>query len=488
MTDTPKEDIAKANTPKVIGVTGLRHANKTLYDDEIVAELKFPRSITTFSKMKTDPIIAGSFLLIQQFVRSVKPKIEAKGKLAATDSAKKKAEIVSDALFKDMTRSFDQVLTEIITFVENGFSFHEPTFKIKKGNVVWKDFPTRHASTIKGFKWDRSGDITHVIQWAPNPNLVSGTGSLSGTDIEIPYDRLLHFRTNSERNNPVGKSILKNAHRAWSYKSKLEELEAIGVEREMNGLPYMRIPAEYFNADAEESPELYATLQEFIRIGTNARNNEQACIIMPSDRDENNNPLFEFELIASKGTRSLDTSKIIERYDYRIAQSMLADFLLMGSGSTGSFALSDNKVGTFVRSLEAYLEVVSEQFNRRAIPELYRRNGWSEEDLCELVFEPIGNETLEHLGKFLDNTKNFITPDKSLENAVRKRANLPERDESELYIDTPTATHQAASQRIGMQASADKTASSTSSVEDTSTTVEDINKQFNNLEDEEDAS
>ena len=449
MTNTP-EGIAKANTPNVIGVTGLRHANKRLYDDELVAELKFPRSINTFAKMKTDPIIAGSFLLIQQFVRSVEARVEPKGGLQATEEAKKKAQIISDALFKDMTRSFDQVLTEILTFVENGFSFHEPTFKIKNGNIIWKDIPTRHASTIKGFKWDRSGDITHVIQWAPSPNILSGTSTLSGTDIEIPYSRLLHFRTNSERNNPVGRSILKNAHRAWSFKTKLEELEAIGVEREMNGLPYMRIPSEYFNADPEESPELYQALEEFIRIGTNARNNEQACVIMPSDRDENNNPLFEFELIASKGTRSLDTSKIVERYDYRIAQSMLADFLLMGSGSTGSFALSDNKVGTFVRSLEAYLEVVAEQFNRRAIPDLYRRNKWSEEDLCQLVFEPIGNETLADLGKFLSDTKNFITPDKSLENSVRKRANLPERDESNLYIETPTATHQAESQRIGM--------------------------------------
>ena len=265
----------------------------------------------------------------------------------------------------------------------------------------------------------------------------------------------MHFRTDSEKNNPLGRSVLKNAYKAWYFKTKLEEHEAIGVEREMNGLPLIKMPIEYFNATKEDNPEMFDVFQEMVRMGQNARNNEQACVVIPSDsQDESNNPMFSFELISSNGTRSLDTSKIIERYDYRIAQSLISDFMLMGSTSTGSFALSDNKLGAFVRSLEAYLEVIAEQFNRRAIPKVYEMNGWDVNEKCELVHKPIGSAGIAELGKYLSDIKHLITPDEALENALRLRADLPEKDVDNQYIDTPTATHQAISQRIGMESSA----------------------------------
>ena len=140
---------------------------------------------------------------------------------------------------------------------------------------------------------------------------------------------------------------------------------------------------------------------------------------------------------------------------WEVADS-LADISSL-SASTGSFALSDNKLGSFIRSLEAYLEVIAEQFNRVAIRRIYEMNGWDLEDKCELVHEPIGQDSIDDLGKYLDNIKNFITPDQALENALRKRADLPEKDSDNQYIDVPTTTHQALSQRIGMTASASST-------------------------------
>jgi hypothetical protein len=203
--------------------------------------------------------------------------------------------------------------------------------------------------------------------------------------------------------------------------------------------------------------------QDFIRIGTNVRNNEQACLFLPSDTDETSNKeLFNFDLVASRGTRSIDTSKVIERYDYRIAQSMLSDFILMGSSSSGSFALSDNKIGTFIQTLEAYLEIIAEQFNRKAIPTLYKMNGWDDSKTCRLVHKPIGAASLADLGGFLQNISSYIVADASLENALRKRADLPERDDSSTFLDTPVNVHQAISQRIGMTKNADKEAATAS--------------------------
>lgn len=441
-------------TPKELGVTGLRAVGNQVIEDEQAVALVFPQSISTFQKMKTDPIISGSLFMIKQFVRKVDWNVKPYGGVKATQDDKDKAEFISDALFKHMDRSFDQLISDICSFIENGFAFHEPVYKVHKGGIVWKDIASRHASSIKGFKFNAKGGVEAVEQYVINPSASMFSYNTTST-VDLPYDRLLHFRTDSEKNNPLGKSILKNAYKSWYFKSKLEEFEAIGVEREMNGLPKIEIPIEYFNADPVEEPEKYQVLQEFIRMGTNARNNEQACVLLPSDVDENGNKLFTFDLVASKGTRSLDTSKIIERYDFRIAQSLLADFLLMGSSSSGSFALSNNKVTVFMRSLEAYLEVISEQFNRRAIPKLYELNGWDSSRTCTLKHRPISAPTLGEIADFLQKSAAFITPDKTLENALRLRADLPERDDENLYISTPTATSQAISQRIGMMRSAD---------------------------------
>jgi hypothetical protein len=45
---------------------------------------------------------------------------------------------------------------------------------------------------------------------------------------------------------------------------------------------------------------------------------------------------------------------------------------------------------------------------------------------------------------------------------LRKRADLPERDDSSTFLDTPVNVHQAISQRIGMTKSADKEAATAS--------------------------
>lgn len=56
---------------------------------------------------------------------------------------------------------------------------------------------------------------------------------------------------------------------------------------------------------------------------------------------------WKLELLSSGGDRQFDTNKTIDRYDTRIAMTVMADFVLLGHQQTGSFALSDNKTHIF---------------------------------------------------------------------------------------------------------------------------------------------
>lgn len=457
--------MADKYVPRNIGQTGLRYTQSTLIDDELASEIRWPKSLTTYDKMKSDPIVSGSLFLIKQYIRKVDWDIKPHGGLEATEEDKRKADIVKYSLFKNLDRPFDEVIADILSFIDYGFGFHEPTYKLYKGNIVWKDFPARSQKTITGWKFEKDGSLKSIEQTYPNSTFATGS---TKTKVEIPYNRLLHFRTDAERDNPLGRSILKNAFEAYFKKRKAEYLEGVGLERDLGGLPLLKLPAEYFAADPSEDPDKYATFMNFVKVVENARNNEQAGIIIPSDVDESGKPLFEFELLSSSAPSRIDASKVIERYDYRIAQSMLSDFLLMGSSSSGSFALSDNKVGTFLQSLEAYLEIISEQFNRKAIKRLYKLNGWDDTNTCELVHEPIGKDNIKDLGDYLKSVDGYVTADATLEDELRRRANLPLKDRSSQYLDSPSSIHQAQSQRIGMQAAADRSGSSGNDPDETS--------------------
>ncbi len=56
---------------------------------------------------------------------------------------------------------------------------------------------------------------------------------------------------------------------------------------------------------------------------------------------------FEFELVSTGGARQFDTNAIINRYDAKIAMTVLADFIMLGHQKVGSFALSSDKTELF---------------------------------------------------------------------------------------------------------------------------------------------
>jgi hypothetical protein len=63
----------------------------------------------------------------------------------------------------------------------------------------------------------------------------------------IPIEKMLLFRTTVQRNNPEGRSMLRTAYRPWRNKKRIEEIEGVGIERDLAGLPMARIPGKFFS-------------------------------------------------------------------------------------------------------------------------------------------------------------------------------------------------------------------------------------------------
>jgi hypothetical protein len=243
--------------------------------------------------------------------------------------------------------------------------------------------------------------------------------------VAIPLTKCLHFRTEHIKDNPEGRSILRNAYRPWYFKKHMEQIEAIGVERDLAGLPVAYVPAGIMD---QTLPNAQATFDQIKDIVTGIHRDEQEGVVMPLAYDESGNPLYKLELLSTGGQRQLDINAIINRYDLRILQLCLADFIQVGHEKTGSFALASSKTNLFAVAISVFLKQIAAEFNRQAIPDLCLLNGYSGEDCPQLVPGDIESQDLAELGTYLQALSSIGIPlggDPVLENHLRAVAKLP---------------------------------------------------------------
>ena len=245
----------------------------------------------------------------------------------------------------------------------------------------------------------------------------------------IPITKALHFRTKSRKNNPEGRSILRSAYRDWYFKRRIQEIEGVGIERDLAGLPVLIAPEGYNIWDANDAL-MQKTLQRAEVIVRNIRRDATEGLVLPHD--------WELKLLTSGGSRQFDTNSIIDRYDTRIAMTAIADFIFLGHQQTGSFALSSDKTELFSMALGAYLDTICEVFNNQGIPRLIEMNANHFRGITDyptLVHGDVEAPELKDLSAYIRELTGcgVIIPDEMLEDYVRKVAKLPERMEAQQF-------------------------------------------------------
>lgn len=417
---------------KELGTTGLTHWSGRI-DEEWIRELRDTQRWKTYREMReNDPVIGAILFAVDMLMRQVTWQVQ-----PASDAQEdlKAAEFLETCLI-DMSQTWESTQSEIISFLPFGFSYHEIVYKRRLGDsrdptrrskfadgrIGWRKIPTRAQETLDRWELDDGGGVQAFIQNAP-PHY---------REVSIPIERALLFRTNTHKNNPEGRSILRSAFRPWFFKKRIEEIEGIGVERDLAGLPVIYAPSRIMTTGANAIEQaIYAELKNIVR---NIRRDEQEGVIMPGDRDASGNPLYELKLLNSAGTRQFNTSEIATRYDQRIAMTVLADFILLGHDKVGSYALSANKTSMFATAIGAWLDEIAAIFNNYAIPRLFKLNGDKLEGFPTLEHGDIETPDLKELGEYITKLAGAgmeLFPDNNLENTLRGFASLPEKTETE---------------------------------------------------------
>jgi len=391
-----------------IGTLGLRRIGGIVLEEDL-RELQGARWYSVVRDMTTNDATIGSIIFaIEYLIRQIPWTVEP---LSANQEDIDAADFVQDCL-DNMDETWEETLSSLLTFLWWGWSLHEIVYKQRDdGRIGWKVWAGRAQDTL--FQWvfdDETGLATAMIQRA-YPDFKSRT---------IPLDKCLQFRTTAAKGNPEGFSILRRSYRAWNAKRRIENLEGIGIERDLAGLPTVRIPSEVIASGGE-------VYRAYVNLASNVRRDEQEGIVIPSDRDDKGNLLYDISLLSTGGSRQFETSKVIDRYKVDMMMSVMADFLMVGHQETGSFALSSNKTKLFATALGGWSKTIAATINRKAIADLLLLNGMKGQ--CKLVHGDIESPDLGVLGGFLDSMVKAgaqLFPDDALENRLREYAGLPE--------------------------------------------------------------
>jgi phage gp29-like protein len=247
----------------------------------------------------------------------------------------------------------------------------------------------------------------------------------------IPTSKALLFRTKSRKNNPEGRSILRNAYRSWYFKRRIQEIEGIGIERDLAGLPVIYGPegVDLWDDTMEENKRNRAGLEAMVR---NIRRDEMEGVVLPYG--------YELKLLSSGGTRQFDTNAIINRYDTRIAMTVLADFIFLGHDHAGSWALSSDKTELFAIAIGAFLDIICETFNSQGIPQLIDINGEHFSGITEyprMTHGDIEDANITEVASFIKDMTGIgvLVPDDGLEDYIRQVGHLPERTADDRDMD-----------------------------------------------------
>jgi hypothetical protein len=414
-----------------IGVSGLGRygPRSTLETEEFLRDLQGQRGIKTYREMQDNsPVVSGMLHAARMSMRQIEWRVEPADE--EESRAVEAAELVETSL-EDMSMPWHEVLGEIMSMLGYGFSVHEIVYKLRRGEhrnpgkasrytdglIGWRKMPLRSQDTLYEWGFDDEGGIQAFYQQAPPDWNV----------IEIPIKKMLLFRPEAYKNNPEGRSVLRAAYRPWYFGKHIEDIEGIGVERDLAGYPVVRIP------DGDGNPNA----SQWRDVARRIKRDEQEGALLPSNRDEHGEHLYSIELLTSGGERSFDTTAILERIDRRIAMTILADFLFIGQANVGSHSLVSSRTSFFAMSLDGWATSIEDIFNRHAIPRLMALNGFELENCPKLAHGDIEKPDIavwaDALQKF-GNAGLNLAGDPNVEQWVRQVFGFPELSEEDVEM------------------------------------------------------
>lgn len=420
---------------KEIGQVGIR-INSGIVSDEYVYELRGTNAVKTYRMMRDtettiEAVLSAITLSIKSAIFDIKPKDE-------SSTAYEYADLVENMLFDAMDHTWHETLDDICTCLQFGWAVCEVVPKVREDGLIGvKKIALRRQETLHKWMTDENDNVYGMEQLKQN-----------GSIVKLPFDNgmlgCLHFKPDENRGNPEGRSLLRSSYDKWFKLRTAENAEIAGVDKGLNGIGVFYVPDEIMAAEAAGDVNAKMYMDNFRVALRDLKANMSGGLMLPGDvyKDGSGSPTsirkIQFDIITPKSTASIDARKTVAALQIDIMRSMLADFIVMGTGQTGNRAARDSATDFFMKAIESYLDKILGVINRKLIPRIWAVNNLPQEYMPCLTYDGLVPVDLAELGQYIKDISGAgmpLFPDDSLEAHLREKGGLPAKDMDEVYED-----------------------------------------------------
>ncbi len=371
------------NTPYVELANRNLHQRRGYDRLEYLPQLRGRQAAEIYREMSQGDALVGAILFaIEMVLRQVEWTVEpatSQENGTASEEDIRRADFLNECK-DDMSHSWEELISDALTMLPFGHAYMEIVYKRREtpdpmapaerrsayadGKIGWRKFTLVPSETISDWTLDEFGGIQGITQGTYNESTF------------IPIEKAVLFRTNTR--TPRGISVLRTVVQSWYHRKRLQEIEGIGAERDLAGLPVFTVDVDVLSNAARKA--------EYETMVRNLRRDEQEGVVLPGTVDDEGklNPIAKLELLSSSGSRQFDTDKIITRYGREIAVALLQDVVLLGHEKIGTQALASEKRDLSDTALQAWLNDIAGVLNNHAVPRLFALNGEDLENLPSL--------------------------------------------------------------------------------------------------------
>jgi len=398
MANVPPPKVNKSIATEVGDSAGVA-LNGIIVNGDYNTLLTGTRGVKIYNEMRLgDATVKSSMLAVKQPILSARWYIR-----EASNSRydEKVADFVKDAFFHEPTRTWQEMLQEILLYLDYGRMPFEIVWEFRRdGMIGLRKLAPRYPDTVYG--WKLKDGAAGIIQQTVNGKY------------EIPMEKMVIFVNQKEGDNWEGISLLRSAYKHWYIKDKLYLIDAISAERQGLGVPYAKKPA-------GATPQEEAKVDELLQ---NIRANDKGYMSFPST--------WEVGFMDMKSGTTKPLLPVIQHHDRAISLNVLAQFLQLGSTGVGSFALSADQSKLFLLCLEAIASHVRDALQSYVIKKLVDMN-FVVDAYPTLEFEKIGSVDHNLLTTSLQRAMQIgmFQPQDEDESYLRDIMDMPEKNDKQ---------------------------------------------------------
>ena len=399
----------KSELLKVMGVRGLSVFSGVLREEYLTDLRDWHKAARIYREM-ADDITVGTLLdsIIMPLLAAdfdVPPISEAPGDVAARDFLWE----AMNSMDHQTWRSHVVDALECLTF---GFSFAEVIMEKRDDGRLWlKNLDPRGQETLQRWEWEEDHPVA-FIQRDP----------VTGKMYSIPVAKAVHVTFRGRKGNPQGKPILRSLFRSWLKLKYLENFEALGIERDVGGMPVVDFPDPEKWQGPTEASQLKEIFQETFE---NLRMAENMWLLVP--------PGARAQSWGS-GPRSYNVREAIVAKQKEVLMRFFAQFLYLGMEQVGTQALVKGSQDFFSLALKAVQQEILEAWNLQLVPLIFEFNSFpGMTELPQITWNDPGKVDVDALLQAYGQgvTSKVLTPLRQDEEHVRALMDLPDLPEGE---------------------------------------------------------